>query len=75
MLEVMWFHLFKYLGFPDSSVRKESACNAGDPGLIPGSGRSTREGIGYLYLLNTYYVSIAAVFNTALKTPKYVARL
>ena len=31
----------------DSSVGKESACNAGDPGLIPGSGRSAREGIGY----------------------------
>ena len=28
-------------GFPGSSVSKESACNAGDPGLIPGSGRST----------------------------------
>ena len=26
---------------------KESACSAGDPGLIPGSGRSTGEGIGY----------------------------
>ena len=35
------------LGFPDSSVGKESACNAGDPRLIPGSGRSTGEGIGY----------------------------
>ena len=35
------------LGFPDSSVGKESACNAGDPSLIPGTGRSTREGIGY----------------------------
>ena len=34
-------------GFPDSSVGKESACNAGDPGSIPGSGRSTGEGIGY----------------------------
>ena len=34
-------------GFPDSSVGKESACNAGDPGLIPGSGRSAGEGIGY----------------------------
>ena len=28
------------MGFPDSSVGKESACNAGDPGSIPGSGRS-----------------------------------
>ena len=33
--------------FPDSSVGKESACNAGDPGLIPGSGRSSGEEIGY----------------------------
>ena len=30
----------------DSSVSKESACNAGDPGSIPGSGRSPGEGIG-----------------------------
>ena len=35
------------LGFPDSSVGKESACNAGDPGLIPGSGSSAGEGTGY----------------------------
>ena len=35
------------LGFPDSSVGKESICNAGDPSSIPGSGRSTGEGIGY----------------------------
>ena len=34
-------------GFPDSSIGKESACKAGDPGLIPGSGRSAGEGIGY----------------------------
>ena len=34
-------------GFLDSSVGKESSCNAQDPGLIPGSGRSTGEGIGY----------------------------
>ena len=32
---------------PDSSVGKESACNAGDPGSIPRLGRSAREGIGY----------------------------
>ena len=30
-----------------SSAGKESTCNAGDPSLIPGSGRSTGEGIGY----------------------------
>ena len=38
---------FLFTGFPDSSVGKESACNAGDSGLIPGSGRSTGEGVGY----------------------------
>ena len=35
------------MGFPDSSVHKESACNAGDPSSIPGSRRSAEEGIGY----------------------------
>ena len=34
-------------GFPGSSAGKESTCNAGDPNLIPGSGRSSGEGIGY----------------------------
>ena len=34
-------------GLPGSSAGKESTCNAGDPSLIPGSGRSPGEGIGY----------------------------
>ena len=34
-------------GFPCGSARKESTCKAGDPGSIPGSGRSPGEGIGY----------------------------
>ena len=34
------------MGFPDSSVGKESTCNAGDPGSIPGSERSAGEWIG-----------------------------
>ena len=33
--------------YPGSSAGKESACNAGDPGLIPGSGSFPGEGIGY----------------------------
>ena len=36
-----------FVGFPDGSDRKESACNAGDPGLIPGSERSPGDGGGY----------------------------
>ena len=36
------------MGFLGVSDGKQSACNAGDPGLIPGSGRSLRERYGYL---------------------------
>ena len=42
--------IYMYMSFLDSSVGKESTCNAGDPSSInsiPGSGRSTGEGIGY----------------------------
>ena len=39
-LDIFW-------GFPDSSVGKETTCNAGDPGWIPGLGKSAGEGIGY----------------------------
>ena len=44
----MAFIILKYVpsGFPHSSVGKESACNAWDPSLISGLGRSTGEGIG-----------------------------
>ena len=35
------------VGFPDSSVGKESACNAADPSSISGSGRPAGEGISY----------------------------
>ena len=35
------------VGFPGGSAGKESACNVGDPGLTPGSGRSPAEGNGY----------------------------
>ena len=38
---------FSHLAFPRGSAGKESACNAGDPGSIPGSGRSAGKGIGY----------------------------
>ena len=39
--------LWSYTGFPDSSVGKQSTCNEGDPGLIPGLGRFPGEGIRY----------------------------
>ena len=46
------------MGFPHSSVGKESSCNAEDPGLIPGSGRSPREEIGYP--LQYFWASLVA---------------
>ena len=55
--ELILLHLFRgcknevilsnWMCFPDSLVGKESACNGGKSYLIPGSGRSTGEGIGY----------------------------
>jgi len=46
------------LDFPGSSAGKESACNAGDSGSIPGSGSSPGEGIGYP--LQNSWVSLVA---------------
>ena len=40
-------YFFIEILFPDSLAGKESSFNAGDPGSIPGSGRSSGEGIGY----------------------------
>ena len=47
VLDMLNLSLTIYQGFPENSVGEESVCNAGDPGLIPGLGRSTGEGIGY----------------------------
>ena len=44
---VIFASVLYFFDFSGSSAGKESACNAGDPGLIPGLGRSTGEGIGY----------------------------
>ena len=46
MLQFVGMYLF-IVGFPDSSVGKESGCNVGDPSSILGSGRSAGEGISY----------------------------
>ena len=66
-------------GFPDSSVGEESACNAGDPGLISGSRRSTGESTGYplqysglensIYIV---YVHMYVYIYVYLYTPTYI---
>ena len=50
--------------FPGSSTGTESACSAGDPGLIPGSGRSSGEGRGYLI-----QYSLASLLAQLVKNP------
>ena len=62
-------------GFPDSSVGKESTCNAGDPGSIPGSGRSPGEEVGYP--LQNSWVSLVAqlVKNTPAMRDTWVRSL
>ena len=46
-IQMQGCHVFASDSSLSGSVDKESACNAGEPGSIPGSGRSTGEGIGY----------------------------
>ena len=59
MCVCIYIHTYTYIEiFPCSSVSKESACNAGDLGSIPESGRSPAEGNGnprqYSYLENPH---------------------
>ena len=59
-----------YLGFPDDSGGKESACNAGDLGLFPVSGRLPGKEIGYLlqyscaFLVSQVVKNLPAVWET-----------
>ena len=55
---VKWCGSFGKLGFPGGSDGKESACNAGDLGSIPGFGRSPRQGKGYPFQYS--WASLAA---------------
>ena len=50
-------------GFPGGSAGKESACNAGDLGLIPGLGRSPEEGKGYLLQYSGLDSSMDCIVN------------
>ena len=57
------YHLSYQESFPDSSVGKESVCKAGDPGSIPGQGRSAGEGTGYLLQYSWPYLVAQLVKN------------
>ena len=51
------------MGFPHSSVGKESTCNAGDLGLIPGLGRFPGEGKGYPFQYSRASLVVQVVNN------------
>ena len=55
-----------FLGFPCGSAGKESACNMGDPGSIPGLGRS--EGKGYPFLYSALENSMDYIVNGVTKS-------
>ena len=56
--------VYVLMGFPSSSAGEESACNAGDPDSIPGSGKSPGEGIGY-----SFQYSWASLMAQMVKNP------
>ena len=60
----LWANLCWWSGFPDSSVGKQSVCNARNPGSIPGSGRSTGERTGH-----TLQYSSASLVAQLVKNP------
>ena len=55
------------MGFPSSSAGEESACNAGDPDSIPGSGKFPGEGIGYSFQYS--WASLVAQMVKMVKNP------
>ena len=62
-------------GLPHNSVGKESACNAGDPSWIPGSGRSAGEGIGYPLQYSWASLVVQLVKNPPAKRETWVPSL
>ena len=63
-------------GLPhDSSVVKESTCNAGDPGLISGSGRSPGERVGYPLQYSWAFLLTQMINNPLAKQETWVQSL
>ena len=60
-------------GFPDNSVGKESACNAGDIGLIPGLGRSPGEGNVYTLQYSGLENSMACIVHRFAKSQTWLS--
>ena len=57
-----------FLGFPCGSAGKESTCNAGDLGSVPGLGRSPGEGKGYLLQYSGLENSMDCIVHGVIKS-------
>ena len=68
-------YVYVHVGFPGSSAGKESACNARDPGSIPGCGRSPGEGIGYTLQYSWASLVAQMVKNLSAKQETWVQPL
>ena len=66
---------WNYKRSPNSSVGKESACNAGNPSSIPGSGRSAAEGIGYPLQYSWAFLEAQLVKNSPAMRETWVQSL
>ena len=62
-------------GFPGSPADKESACNAGDTGSIPGSGSSPGEGVGYPLQYSLAFLAAQTVKNLSAMQETWVQSL
>ena len=72
LFAVVWLSL---VSFSDSSVGKESTCNAGDPSSIPGSGRSAGEGIGYPLQYSWAFLALQLIKNLSAMWETWVQSL
>ena len=61
------------LGFPGSSAGKETTCNAGDLGSIPGLGRSPGEGKGYPLQYSGLENSMGCMVHPVSKSQTYIS--
>ena len=66
--EVSFGTTLSTLGFPNSSVGKEPTCNAGDPGSIPGLGRSPGEEKGYPFQYSGLENSVDCIVHGVAKS-------
>ena len=64
----MCIYIYAHIGFPSGSAGKESACNAGDLGLIPGLGRSPGDGNGCPFQYSGLENSICCIDHEVAKS-------